>query len=171
MIIEHGGHRPLLGDGAWVAQNATVIGDVVLGARASIWFGAVVRGDVEKIRIGADSNIQDLSVVHVDSGGFPTLVGDQVTVGHRVILHGCTIGSLALIGMGSIVMNGADIGAETIIGAGSLVSPGTKIPSGVLALGSPCKVRRTLTEAEKASIRDSARRYAGYGARYREDQR
>ncbi len=171
MIIEHGGHRPQLGDGAWVAQNATVIGDVVLGARASIWFGAVVRGDVEKIRIGADSNIQDLSVVHVDSGGFPTLVGDQVTVGHRVILHGCTIGRLALIGMGSIVMNGAGIGEETIIGAGSLVSPGTKIPSGVLALGSPCKVRRTLTEAEKSSIRDSARRYAGYGARYREDQR
>jgi len=170
MIFEHGGHRPQLGDSAWVAQNATVIGDVVLGARASIWFGAVVRGDVEKIRIGAETNIQDLSVVHVDSGGFPTLVGDQVTVGHRVILHGCTIGRLALIGMGSIVMNGAEIGAETIIGAGSLVSPGTKIPSGVLALGSPCKVRRSLTEEEKSSIRDSARRYAGYGAKYREDQ-
>jgi carbonic anhydrase/acetyltransferase-like protein (isoleucine patch superfamily) len=151
----------------FVAENATLIGDVVLGARASVWFGAVLRADVSSIRVGAGSNIQDLSVVHVDSSGFSTHVGDEVTVGHRVILHGCRIANRCLIGMGSIIMNGAEIGEECILGAGSLVSPGTKIPPGVLALGSPAKVKRLLSEEEKASIRDSAERYAGYAANYR----
>jgi carbonic anhydrase/acetyltransferase-like protein (isoleucine patch superfamily) len=167
VILAYSGHTPRLGEGVFVAENATVIGDVILGARASIWFGAVLRGDVEQIRIGAGSNIQDLSVVHVDSSGFSTHVGEDVTVGHRVILHGCRIADHCLIGMGSIIMNGAEIGEECILGAGSLVSPGTKIPPGVLALGSPAKVKRALSEAEKASIRDSAARYAGYAAVYR----
>jgi len=167
VILAHSGHVPQLADDVYVSDNATVIGDVVLGPRASVWLGAVLRADVEKIRIGAASNIQDLSVVHVDSSGFSTLVGDEVTVGHRVILHGCRIGNRCLVGMGSIVMNGAEIGDACILGAGSLVSPGTKIPAGVLALGSPAKVKRTLTDEEKASIRDSAARYAGYAAGYR----
>jgi len=168
VILPHGGHVPKIAPDVFVADNATVIGDVVLGARASVWFGAVLRGDVEKIRIGAGTNLQDLCVVHVDSGGFATVVGDDVTVGHRVILHGCKIGNHALVGMGSIVMNGAEIGDEVILGAGSLVSPGVRIPPGVLALGSPAKVRRQLTDEEKASIRDSGARYAGYAAVYRD---
>jgi carbonic anhydrase/acetyltransferase-like protein (isoleucine patch superfamily) len=167
VIITHGGHVPKIAPDVFVADNATIIGDVVLGTRASVWFGAVLRGDVEKIRIGAGTNLQDLCVVHVDSGGFATVVGDDVTVGHRVILHGCKIGNHALVGMGSIVMNGAEIGDEVILGAGSLVSPGVRIPPGVLALGSPAKVKRQLTDEEKASIRDSGTRYAGYAAVYR----
>jgi carbonic anhydrase/acetyltransferase-like protein (isoleucine patch superfamily) len=167
VIIPYSGLLPKLGEDVFVAENATVIGDVVLGARANIWFGTVLRGDVEQIRIGAGTNIQDLSVVHVDSGGFSTHVGEDVTVGHRVILHGCRIGNRALIGMGSIVMNGAEIGDECILGAGSLVSPGTKIPPGMLALGSPAKVKRPLTGEERASVRDTAPRYVGYAAVYR----
>jgi carbonic anhydrase/acetyltransferase-like protein (isoleucine patch superfamily) len=167
VIVAYSDQLPRLGAEVFVAENATLIGDVVLGARASVWFGAVLRADVSSIRVGAGSNIQDLSVVHVDSGGFSTHVGDEVTVGHRVILHGCRIGNRCLIGMGAIVMNGAEIGEECILGAGSLVSPGTKIPPGVLALGSPAKVKRDLSEEEKASIRESAARYAGYAAIYR----
>jgi len=153
------GKTPRLGDGAWVADSAVVIGDVVLGARASIWYGAVVRGDVEKIRIGADTNIQDNSVIHVDSSGFSTIIGDGVTVGHRVVLHGCHVGSGALIGIGAIVMNGAEIGEGALIGAGSLVTEGVKIPAGMLALGSPCKVKRPLTDEEKQHLRASAAHY------------
>src|SRR5207248_6089735 len=130
-------------------ESAAVIGDVALGENASIWYGAVVRGDTEKIRIGRNSNIQDNSVVHVDSSGYFTLVGNGVTVGHRVVLHGCTIGDGALIGIGAVVLNGADVGEGALIAAGSLVTPGTKIPAGVLALGSPCKVKRPLTDEEK----------------------
>jgi carbonic anhydrase/acetyltransferase-like protein (isoleucine patch superfamily) len=167
VIVAYADRLPQLGAEVFVAENATLIGDVVLGTRASVWFGAVLRADVEKIRVGAGSNIQDLSVVHVDSSGFSTHVGDEVTVGHRVILHGCRIGNRCLIGMGAIVMNGAEIGEECILGAGSLVSPGTKIPPGVLALGSPAKVKRDLSEEEKAYIRESAARYAGYAAIYR----
>ncbi|HUJ28705.1 MAG TPA: gamma carbonic anhydrase family protein [Myxococcales bacterium] len=159
MIRDFRGKRPQLGANAWVAASAAVIGDVVLGDRASIWYGAVVRGDVEKIRIGSDSNIQDNSVIHVDSGGWPTIVGDGVTVGHRVVLHGCTVKDGALIGIGATVLNGAEIGEGALIGAGSLVTPGTKIPPGVLAIGAPCKVKRPLTDDEKRHLRESAEHY------------
>ena len=165
-LLEHAGRRPRLGEEVFVADDATVIGDVVLGDRASVWFGSVLRGDVERIRIGVESNIQDLCVVHVDSGGFPTLVGDRVTVGHRVVLHGCTVRDLALIGIGSIILNGAEIGEGSIIGAGSLVPPGVKIPPGVLALGSPARVRRELTGQEKESLRESAAHYVAYARGY-----
>jgi carbonic anhydrase/acetyltransferase-like protein (isoleucine patch superfamily) len=166
VIKPFGGKSPQLGAEAWVAENATVIGDVVLGARANIWYGAVVRGDVEKIRIGADTNIQDNSVIHVDSSGFATLVGDGVTVGHRVVLHGCHIADGALIGMGAIVMNGAEIGEGAMVAAGALVPPGAKIPPRVLAVGSPAKVKRPLTGEEQEHLRESARHYVELAAEH-----
>ena len=159
MIRGYRGKRPQLGAQAWVAESAAVIGDVILGERASIWYGAVVRGDVEKIRIGRDTNIQDLTVIHVDSRGDSTHIGDGVTVGHRAVLHGCRIGDGALIGIGAVVLNGAEVGEGALIGAGSLVTENAKIPPGVLALGTPCKVKRPLTEAEKKHLRESAAHY------------
>lgn len=167
MIRPFRGFKPKLGEDAWVAESAAVIGDVVLGARASIWYGAVVRGDVEKIRIGADTNIQDNSVIHVDSSGFATILGRGVTVGHRAVLHGCHIGDGALIGIGAIVMNGAEIGAGALIGAGSVVTQDMKIPPGVLALGMPCKVKRPLTAEEKEHLRESAEHYVALAQEHR----
>ncbi|HET7786995.1 MAG TPA: gamma carbonic anhydrase family protein [Myxococcales bacterium] len=159
MIRPFGGKTPLLGEGAFVAETASVIGDVIIGARSSIWYGAVLRGDVEKIRVGDETSIQDNTVIHVDSSGFSTEVGNRVTVGHSVVLHGCRIGNAALIGIGSIVLNGAEVGDESMIGAGSLVTPGTRIPSGVLALGSPARVKRPLTEEEKRHMREGVENY------------
>ena len=169
MIRDYLGRRPEIASSAWVADSAAVIGDVTLGENVSIWYGAVVRGDTERIRIGKDSNIQDNSVVHVDSSGFSTQVGEGVTVGHRVVLHGCRIGDGALIGIGAIVLNGAEVGEGALIGAGSLVSPGTRIPAGVLALGTPCKVKRPLTEEEKEQLRVSARNYVKLAREHREE--
>lgn len=159
MIKAHKGISPLIGAGAFVAENAMVIGQVELGANASIWYGCVLRADEGKIRIGENTNIQDLSVIHIETDTFDTTIGNNVTVGHRAMLHGCTVHDYALIGIGAILLNGAEVGAESLIGAGSLVTPGTKIPPGVLALGSPCRVKRALTDAEKADLHDSARHY------------
>ncbi|HEY5677645.1 MAG TPA: gamma carbonic anhydrase family protein [Myxococcales bacterium] len=159
MIRPFGAKRPLLGEGAFVAETASVIGDVIIGARSSIWYGAVLRGDVEKIRIGDETSIQDNTVIHVDSSGFETVVGDRVTVGHSVVLHGCRIGHRALIGIGSIVLNGAEVGDDSMIGAGSLVTPGTRIPPGVLALGSPARVKRPLTDEEKRHVQEGVENY------------
>jgi carbonic anhydrase/acetyltransferase-like protein (isoleucine patch superfamily) len=159
MIRAVSGKSPRVDAQAWVADTAAVVGDVVLGARASIWYGAVVRGDVESVSIGQDSNVQDNSVIHVDSSGFATRVGDGVTVGHRVILHGCTIGDGALVGMGAIVMNGAEVGAGAMVAAGALVPPGLKIAPGMLAVGAPARVKRPLTDEEKALLRESAAHY------------
>lgn len=167
MIRTYRGKTPALGSGAWVADTAMVIGDVVLGENASIWYGSVLRGDSEKIRIGRNTNIQDNSVLHVDSGGFPTIVGAEVTVGHRVVLHGCTIRDGALIGIGAIVLNGAEVGEGTLIAAGSLVSPGTKIPPGVLAMGAPCRIKRELTEAEREELRESPGHYVQLAREHR----
>ena len=167
MIKTFAGKAPKLGAEAWVAETAMVIGDVVLGPRANIWYGAVLRGDVEKIRVGADSNIQDNAVIHVDSSGFSTVVGDRVTVGHQVVLHGCTIGDGALIGIGAIVMNGAEVGEGALVAAGALVPPGAKIPAGMLAVGAPAKVKRPLTEEEKQMIRASAPHYVQLAQEHR----
>jgi carbonic anhydrase/acetyltransferase-like protein (isoleucine patch superfamily) len=161
------GKTPQLGEGVFVAPNAEVIGDVAIGARSSIWYGAVLRGDVEKIRIGSETSIQDNTVIHVDSSGFSTVVGDRVTVGHSVILHGCRVGDDALIGMGSIVLNGAEVGDGAMLGAGSVVTPGTKIPPGMLAFGSPAKVRRPLSEEEKQHVREGVERYVRLGREHR----
>ena len=159
MIRPLGGKTPRIGEGAFVAPSADVIGDVVIGERSTIWYGAVLRGDVESIRVGAETSIQDNTVIHVDSSGFSTVVGDRVTVGHSVVLHGCTVGDDALIGIGAIVLNGAEVGRGAMIGAGSLVTPGTKVPPGMLALGSPARVKRPLTEEEKRHIRLGVERY------------
>ena len=168
MIHAFRGKVPVLGEGAWVEASAQVIGDVVLGARSSVWFGSVVRGDFNDIRIGDETNLQDLTVVHIAAGKWPTRVGARVTVGHRAVIHGCTVGDLCLIGIGAIVMDGAEVGEQSLVGAGSLVSPGTKIPPRSLALGSPAKVKRALTDAELQFLRESAAHYVGYASLYRE---
>ncbi|VAX26991.1 Carbonic anhydrase, gamma class [hydrothermal vent metagenome] len=152
---------PKIDNSAYVVASAEIIGDVVIGEESSVWFNAVIRGDVNHIRIGKYTNIQDGCVLHVARKTHPLIVGDEVTVGHNVTLHACTIGSRCLIGMGAIVMDGAEIGEHSIIGAGALVTPGTKIPPGSLVLGSPAKVKRELTEDEKRGIRESAANYVG----------
>lgn len=162
---------PILGSDVFVAPGATLIGDVTVGAGSSIWFGSVLRGDVNAIRIGNNTNVQDLSVIHVTSvvsdKPMATHIGDNVTIGHRVILHGCTIADNVLIGMGAIVMDGASIGKNCVIGAGSLVTEGTYIPEGHLALGSPARIKRLLTEFEIAGLELSAMHYRELAAKYR----
>lgn len=159
------GQAPEVGVGAWIAPTAQVIGKVVLEDEANIWFGAVLRGDREMIWVGQGSNIQDNAVLHTDTG-FPLLVGANCTVGHRAMLHGCTIGEGTLIGMGATVLNGAKIGKGCLIGACALVTEGKEIPDGSLVMGSPGKVVRQLTQEETARIltgsagyRENARRY------------
>ena len=152
---------PKIDDSAFVVESAQIIGDVVIGEESSVWFNAVIRGDVNHIRIGNYTNIQDGCVLHVARKTHPLIVGDEVTVGHNVTLHACTIGSRCLIGMGAVVMDGVEIGEHSIVGAGALVTPGTKIPPGSLVLGSPAKVKRELTEDEKRGIRESAANYVG----------
>lgn len=150
---------------AFIARNAEVIGDVHIGPEASVWFGCVIRGDVEEIRIGPRVNVQDLTMVHADAG-FPTVIAEEVTIGHRCILHGCRIGRRALIGMGAIVMNGAVIGEEAIVGAGALIPEGKVIPPRSLVLGAPGRVKRDITEAELAGLAHSAEHYVENGKEY-----
>ena len=138
-IITVSGLTPAVDPGAFLAEMAVVAGDVALAPGASLWFGAVVRAEKAPVTVGRDSNLQDLTVVHTDEG-FPTTIGDRVTVGHRAIIHGCTIEEDALIGMGAIVMNGAVVGRGPIVGAGAVVTEGTKVPAGSLAVGLPAKV-------------------------------
>jgi carbonic anhydrase/acetyltransferase-like protein (isoleucine patch superfamily) len=168
-LYEHKGVRPTLGRGVFVAPNATVIGDVHLGDESSVWFGAVLRGDVFPIRFGARTNVQDGSVVHVTGGQAATTVGDDVTIGHMVLLHGCTIGSGSLIGMGSIVLDGAEIGEECLLGAGSLVVPRTKIPPRSMILGRPAKAVRQLGAADLAMVREAGRLYVEYARTFLSD--
>src|SRR3954469_16038665 len=154
----HLSKTPVIPASAFIAPSATVIGDVTLGEEVSVWYGAVLRGDINRIRVGAHSNIQDGSVVHIDSG-YDTTIGEWVTVGHRAIVHACTIADEVLVGMGSIILDGAEIGARSIIGAGALVTGGKVIPPGSLVLGSPAKVVRVLDEDEQLDIRRWAERY------------
>ncbi len=160
------GTHPVLEDGAWVAPGAHVMGDVVLGADASVWYNSVVRGDVHRIRIGARTNIQDLSLVHIDTGTAPTHIGDDVTVGHKAIIHGCTIEDRCLIGMGAIVLSGAYIEEECLVGAGSLVPPGKRYPRRSLLMGSPARVVREVTDEEVAGFLESAKHYAALAKRH-----
>ena len=149
---------PRIDPTAWLAPSAAVIGDVEIGADSSIWYGATLRGDVAPIRIGARTNVQDHSVFHV-SAGIPCTVGDDVSVGHRAVVHGCTVGDGALIGIGAIVLDRAEVGAEALVGAGAVVAPGSVVPDGVLALGIPAKVVRPLTAEERALQRERTHRY------------
>jgi gamma-carbonic anhydrase len=161
------GKAPRLAASAWLAEGTVVTGDVEIGEESSIWFGAVIRGDVNSVRIGARTNIQDQSVVHVTGGTHPTVVGDEVTVGHRAVLHGCTVHDRCLVGIGAIVLDGAVVGPDAMVGAGALVPPGMVVPPGKLVLGAPARVKRDLTPEELASLRSSAARYVGYAAVYR----
>ena len=158
---------PQLAEGAWVAPDAAVIGDVLLGADASVWFGAILRGDNARISIGAGCNIQDGCVLHVDAG-FALSLDDEVTVGHRAVLHGCRIGARCLVGIGAIVLNGADIGRECLLGAGALVKEGAVIPERSLVLGVPGRVVRQISDAEAEGFAASAREYMEKARRYRE---
>lgn len=167
MILAHDGRTPAIAPDAYVQESARVIGDVVIGAESSVWFFAVLRGDVEKIRIGRRTNVQDHVTIHVTNGRWPTIVGDDVTIGHRVVLHGCTVADAALIGIGAIVMDGAEIGEEALVGAGALVAPGTKILPRMLALGSPAKAVRPLRPEELAHLHASAALYVENGRKYR----
>ncbi|MDB6150474.1 MAG: carbonic anhydrase/acetyltransferase, isoleucine patch superfamily [Chthoniobacter sp.] len=160
---------PTLHETAWVASTATVIGDVTLGEESSVWFQTVLRADINRIVIGPRSNVQDGAVIHL-ADEYGTLVGELVTVGHKAILHACTVGDEVLVGMGAIVLDGAEVGARSIIGAGALVTGGRKFPPGSLILGSPAKVVRALTLDEQASIRGWADKYVLLSRHYREQQ-
>ncbi|WP_137921758.1 gamma carbonic anhydrase family protein [Hydrogenophaga sp. 2FB] len=165
-IYELDGTSPRLADSAWVADSAQVMGNVVLGEGSSVWFGAVLRGDNDPITIGRGSNIQDGSVLHADIG-FPTTLGDNVTVGHQVMLHGCTIGDESLIGIGATVLNGARIGKNCLVGAGSLVTEGKEFPDGSMILGSPARVVKSLSPEQIEGLRRSARSYIANAERFR----
>jgi carbonic anhydrase/acetyltransferase-like protein (isoleucine patch superfamily) len=170
-ILAYDGKAPRLAASVFLAEGSVVSGDVEIGQDSSLWFGTVVRGDVNQVRIGARTNLQDHTVVHVTAGKHPTTIGDDVTVGHRAMLHGCTIKDRCLVGIGAVVMDGAVVGPDAMVAAGALVPPGMVVPAGKLVLGSPARVKRDLTPGEIASLRDSAARYVGYAAKYRAGSR
>ena len=160
------GTQPAIDPAAFVEQSAQVIGEVTLGPESSIWFNTVVRGDVNLVRVGARTNVQDLCCLHVTHEHSLT-VGDRVTVGHGVTLHGCVVGDDCLVGIGAIVLDGATIGAGCLIAAGSLVTPGTQVPAGSLVMGSPARVKRPVSAEERALIEASAKSYVRYAQQYR----
>jgi carbonic anhydrase/acetyltransferase-like protein (isoleucine patch superfamily) len=165
-LLPYAATWPTLGRRVFVADTARVIGDVVLGDETSVWFGSVIRGDVHHIRVGARVNVQDLSVIHVTTGVHPTVVEDDVTIGHRATLHGCTVRRAALIGMGATVMDAAEVGELAMVGAGALVTPGTVVAPRTLWVGSPARYKRPLTEAEVAHLSTSAAHYVTIAAAY-----
>jgi carbonic anhydrase/acetyltransferase-like protein (isoleucine patch superfamily) len=156
-------HKPILGEGAYIAKGAVVFGHVSLGAHASVWYNAVARGDINRIVIGEYTNVQDNSVLHV-ADDYPCILGNYVTVGHSAILHACTVGDEVLVGMGATVLDGAKIGSQCLIGAKALVTPGVEIPEGSMVLGAPAKVVRPLTKEERASLKGWADKYVHYAA-------
>lgn len=166
MLRPYRGIVPTVHPSVFVDDSAQVIGDVTIGEESSVWMQVVVRGDVHRIRIGRRSNVQDGTIVHVMRGTHETVIGDEVTIGHGVLVHGCTIEDRCLIGMGAILLNGVLVGSDSIVAAGTLLVENTVIPPRSLVMGSPGRVRRVLTEEEVASIRDYAERYVGYRLEY-----
>jgi len=158
-ILTYKGKHPKIDPTVFIAPNATIIGDVEIGAHSSVWFNSVIRGDVYYIRIGENTNIQDGSIIHVTTDTYATIIGNSVIMGHNVIAHGCTIGDGALIGMGAILLDDCEIGEQALIGAGSLVPMGMKIPPRTLAIGSPAKIKRELLPEELARIEENWRHY------------
>ena len=158
-VISWNGHHPKLGRGVFVATGAVVIGQVELGDDANIWFNTVIRGDVNTIKVGARTNIQDNTTVHVTTKTGPTLIGSDVTIGHNAVIHACTIEDHCLIGMGAIILDGAVIRSKCFVAAGSVVTPGKEMPSGMMVMGSPAKAVRPLTEMELAFLARSAKDY------------
>jgi carbonic anhydrase/acetyltransferase-like protein (isoleucine patch superfamily) len=167
LIHPYLGRVPAIGEGVYIVDSAEIIGDVSIGRDSSVWFNAVIRGDVNVIRIGERTNIQDGCVLHVTNGTHPLNVGSGVTVGHGAILHGCTIGDSCLIGMGAVVLDGAKVGDRSLVAAGSLVRVNAVIPPGVLAAGSPAEVVRPLSQSEIESIGRTALNYIEYAGNYR----
>jgi carbonic anhydrase/acetyltransferase-like protein (isoleucine patch superfamily) len=165
-IYELDGVIPRMAESAWVAGSAEVMGDVVLGEDVGIWFGVVVRGDTAAIQVGDRTNIQDLSVLHADVG-MPLTIGTGVTVGHKAVLHGCTVGDDSLIGIGAVVLNGAKIGKGCLVGAGALVTEGKEFPDGSMIIGSPAKAVRQLTPEQLQGLRESAEHYVANAKRFK----
>lgn len=159
IIRPYAGVAPSLDQSVWVAPGATVVGDVGIGADSSVFYGAVLRGDVERIRIGARTNVQDQATLHVTADRFPTLLGDEITVGHRAVVHGCRIEEGAMIGIGAIVLDGAEVGENAWVAAGAVVTPGSRIDAGMLAMGAPARVVRALHADEIALQRERTLRY------------
>jgi carbonic anhydrase/acetyltransferase-like protein (isoleucine patch superfamily) len=169
MIQGYAGVEPRIAATAFIAEGAHVIGDVHIGEHSSVWFNCVIRGDCYFIRVGDYSNIQDGTIIHVTTGEHATIIGNRVTVGHAVVLHGCTVKDRALIGIGSIVLDGAVIGEESLVAAGSLVTPGTVIPPRSLVMGAPAKVRRELSADEIARTDENWKHYVEYKDKYLDD--
>ncbi len=170
MILALDDIHPEIAQDSWIAPDARVIGRVTVAAGASVWFGATLRGDNERITLGEGSNVQDHCVLHTDMG-YPLTIGRDCTIGHAAILHGCTIGDASLVGMGAIVLNGARIGRHCLIGAGALIAEGREIPDGSLVLGSPGRVVRELDDAARAKLRESAEGYQANMRRFRQGLR
>lgn len=168
--LPYRGTTPSLGEDVFIADGARVIGDVTLGDEASVWYNCVVRGDVCPIRIGARTNIQDLTVIHVTSGEYETEVGADVTVGHRAILHGCTVEDEALIGMGATLLDGVHVESNSLVAAGALLTPGTRVPEGSVAMGSPAEVVRDVTDQERDEFEASALHYVDLAERHAAEQ-
>jgi gamma-carbonic anhydrase len=169
VIRAYEGKRPQLGRHVFLAETCAVIGDVVIGDESSIWYGTVLRGDGYPIRIGARSNLQDGTLVHVTTDQFATIIGDDVTIGHGAIVHGCTIEDRCLIGMGATILDGARIGRGSLVGAGALITPGTNIPPDSLVLGAPAKVVRPIKPSEREQIEFGAAHYVELARRYLAD--
>lgn len=170
VIRTYQGIKPTIPNSCFIEETAVVIGDVVLGEACSVWFHAVLRGDVNYIRVGNRTNVQDLCMLHVTHDTHPLIIGNEVTVGHNVVLHGCTIKDRVLVGMGAIIMDGAVIGEDSVVGAGALVTEGTIVPPKSVMLGSPAKVKRPVSENELAWIKESAENYVRYARTYTGNQ-
>lgn len=166
IIKPYKGIHPKIHPTVFIVESAIIIGDVEIGGYSSVWFNAVIRGDVHYIRIGSRTNVQDLCMLHVTKDTHPLILGNEITVGHSVTLHGCTIKDRCLIGMGAVILDGAVVSEDCIIGAGALVTESSVIPPGTLAFGSPAKPKRDLTDAEKARIKQSAQNYIDYARTY-----
>ena len=171
MLRPYRGRLPVIDPSAYIDPSAQVIGDVEIGEESSVWMNVVMRGDVNHIRLGRRSNVQDGTIVHVMNEAHPTMIGDEVTIGHGAIVHGCTIEDRVLIGMGAILLNGVRVGSDSIVAAGSLVPEDVVIPPRSLAVGSPAKVRKTLSDAEVASILEYSTNYVRYRLDYMGDER
>jgi carbonic anhydrase/acetyltransferase-like protein (isoleucine patch superfamily) len=165
-VYQLGDVEPQIAESAWIADSAQVVGDVQVADNVGIWFGVVARGDTERLTIGKGTNVQDMAMLHADKG-FPLTIGEHVTVGHKVVLHGCTIGDGSLIGIGAVVLNGAKIGKNCLVGAGALITEGKEFPDGSMILGSPAKVVRELSEQQQAMLQLSALHYIENAKRFK----
>lgn len=170
-LYEIGGRRPRVHASVYLAPGCQVVGDVELAEDASVWFNAVVRADQQRVRIGARTNVQDLALVHATTARLPTVIGDDVTIGHGAVLHGCQVGDRVLLGMGAVLLDGVEVGSDSIVAAQSLVRVGFKVPPGTLVAGVPAVVKRELTDGEREAIRASTLRYVKRAQEYREGLR